>query len=243
MLLEIFNWLARTAVREVLFPGHCLVCGNWLGGRELFVCNDCRESLAVLPGQDRACRFCGAPTLTAGETCYACADCEWPFDRVEYAFHYQEPLRTLIRKMKYQRLPRLGIVLGKLMHERLPIPDDTDAVFTWVPLSAKRRRWRGFNQAETLARTAAAAAHLPALSLLRRIRHTPPQAKSSREERLFNLAGAFRVANTNRKVLAGRTVYLVDDVLTSGATAAACAGALKEAGADTVIVRILARAG
>lgn len=105
---------------------------------------------------------------------------------------------------------------------------------TWVPLGRRRRRSRGFDQAEALARAVGRATGIPVRSLLRRVVETSPQARRGGADRKMALAGAFRAA-------APAEVVLVDDVLTSGATAAECAAALVAAGAVRVGVLTAAR--
>lgn len=107
-----------------------------------------------------------------------------------------------------------------------------------VPLSARRMRERGFNQAELLAREAASLLGMPVLPVLRKIRETPPQVGLSRRERQVNLTGAFTVPDA--EAVRKQVVLLVDDVLTTGATAAACACALRDAGASAVYVAVVA---
>jgi predicted amidophosphoribosyltransferase len=110
-------------------------------------------------------------------------------------------------------------------------------VVTWVPLGARRRRARGFDQAQALARRVGSLSGLPVRRLLRRRVETDPQARRSARDRHRALRGAFvAVGDVPERVL------LVDDVLTSGATAAACASALRDAGTRTVAVLTAARA-
>jgi ComF family protein len=108
-----------------------------------------------------------------------------------------------------------------------------------VPLARGRRIARGYDQAALLARHLARAARLPVLpGALRRLRETPPQVGRTRAERVRNVAGAFAASDRVR----GREIALVDDVVTTGATADACARALKEAGALRVVAVALGRA-
>jgi len=103
------------------------------------------------------------------------------------------------------------------------------AAITWVPLSPGRRRERGFDQAEALARGLSGRSRIPAKGLLERARETPPQARRSADERRSAIRGAFRVVEDPPP-----TTILVDDVLTTGATADACARALRDAGSSAV---------
>jgi predicted amidophosphoribosyltransferase len=118
-----------------------------------------------------------------------------------------------------------------------PVPSgESPPVVTWVPLGRRRRRTRSFDQAEALARSAARLAGLPVIRLLDRVVETDPQARRAGPERREALRGAFEPRAT-----APSTVLLVDDVLTSGSTAAACAEALVSAGTRTVVAVTAAR--
>lgn len=140
-------------------------------------------------------------------------------------------LRVLIGRFKYKRAMRLAgplcelVVAGALLLELPP-----DAVFCPVPLHWRRRFERGFNQAEVLARAAGEARGRPVRPLLRRVRSTGQQAGRGRGERLQAMNGAFAVIGN----AVPRHVVLVDDVVTTGSTLAACADVLKHAGAQRV---------
>lgn len=143
---------------------------------------------------------------------------------------------------------RLGALLASLWDSPAVAESDRPAIVVPVPLHPARERERGFNQAEILCRSFLAALrcaqrqHLPQLETgcLRRLRATQTQSGLSFEKRLENVRGAFGVEAGDR--LRGRAVLLVDDVMTTGATASACAGVLKRAQAARVVVFTVARA-
>jgi len=165
-------------------------------------------------------------------------------------------LRKAIHTFKYRRLPGIGEALERLLtesfHKHMTLRND--ACITPVPLHFSRQFWRGFNQAEFLARSLAESTGLPLLHLLRRIRPTGHQARRTREERLSAMKGAFRV-RARERAGAGTSeiprpfpcpspfpfcVYLIDDLFTSGATMEECARVLKEAGVKRVEGVVLA---
>lgn len=149
-------------------------------------------------------------------------------------FVYQGPLARALKALKFGGWRALAPHLAGAMVEVCDVPAD---VVTWVPLARRRRARRGFDQAEVLALEVAARLGLPAMPLLRRSRETAAQAPRPARERRRAPAGAFRAERQVRG-----TVLLVDDVLTTGATAGACAAALREAGAHRVAVLTAARA-
>ncbi|MDQ7850749.1 MAG: phosphoribosyltransferase family protein [Armatimonadota bacterium] len=154
-------------------------------------------------------------------------------------------MRTAVHRLKYQGRRELGPVLGRMLAafvREAPALGEADLVVP-VPLHASRERERGFNPALLLAAAVAEALDLPLLpSGLERTVPTAPQSALGLRQRWANVAGAFSVPATGAGMVRGRAVLLVDDVMTSGATAAECAAALRRAGAGRVAVVTLARA-
>ncbi len=149
---------------------------------------------------------------------------------------YEGTLRKLIHLLKYSGMRSLALPLGDFLAAAMPRDRVFDAV---VPVPLHWRRWwqRGFNQSELLGKVIARRRGIPLLKVLRRGAATRSQAGLSNAQRRENVAGAFRA----RRRVAGLRILLVDDVMTTGATAAACARALNKAGARSVSVLTLAR--
>jgi ComF family protein len=171
----------------------------------------------------------------------SCADCPPPaIDVARAPFVYEGPLARAIRALKFSGwralAPSLAGAMVECVTEVHPMDGFASNTVTWVPLSGKRRRTRGFDQAEVLAGRVAGRMHLEAAPLLKKVRDTPPQARRGGRERRASLEGAFTVTGA-----VPPSVLLVDDVLTTGATAAACARALRDGGARTVALLVAAR--
>jgi ComF family protein len=164
------------------------------------------------------------------------------YDRARAALRYGEIANRLIPRFKYADRTELAPALARLMvRAGADLFPDADLLVP-VPLHWTRLWQRRFNQSAMLARDVAARTGLPAnLTALRRVRRTPKQVGLPRKARHENMAGAFEVSEAGRAEIAGRSVILVDDVLTSGATADACARALRRAGARQVDVLVVAR--
>jgi ComF family protein len=157
-----------------------------------------------------------------------------------YSFgFYEEELRELIHVFKYGRVQTLAKPLGRFLASALPREQTFDVIVP-MPLYWRKRWRRGFNQAALLARELARRTHIPVSNALRRVKDTAAQAGLTNAKRRRNVSGAFRARN--KTALPGQRVLLIDDVLTTGATAASCARALRAAGARQVTLLTLARA-
>jgi len=228
------------ALADLLFPSGCAACGA--PTRDLF-CADCAALVETLPAS-RCARCAGnlPPPIGRDEKpgiCDGCAKAPPAFDLVRTPFVYGGPVAQAIHRLKYRGARSLAARLGGAMAEAgAAVLRRADAV-VHVPLHAARRRQRGFDQAELLARAVAREAGLPHLGrALLRTRPGGHQVGRGREERAVAVAGAFRA----RADLSGLSLVLVDDVVTTGATAGAAARALREAGAARVAVLAVARA-
>jgi len=155
---------------------------------------------------------------------------------------YSGPLRELVHRHKYGRCSFLSVPLGRLLGrqiEREPFAEELEAVVP-VPLHWRRKLERGFNQSELLAHQIGKHLRLPVLpQALARSRFTASQAQLGASERKRNLVDAFRVRRPRR--IEGRTVLLVDDVMTTCSTMAECAKVLRKAGAKRVCAAAVAR--
>lgn len=216
-----------SAVLDLVFPPRCAGCavGRWP------FCASCVEELIPLVGP--SCSRCGRPTE---RDLPRCRDCPPPPIALARApFLYEGPAKAALRRLKFSGWRTVAAALAQAMAEA----DESRAeVVTWVPLSRTRRAARGYDQARALARAVAPLLGVRALPLLRRTRDTPPQARRSGAQRRSAMSGAF----ASRGRVRHARVLLVDDVLTTGATAAECARVLLGAGAREVCVLVAARA-
>ena len=237
---------------SLLFPESCIVCRLPLEGPGWPACLSCAETFpAPAPPW---CALCGIPLPSFrdapepagsgnGNSCAQCRRTPPSFDGAVSPFLYSGPVRTMIHGFKYQgRIAWTGS-LARRMAEKVrehlgERPADGCAA---VPLHPVRRRERTFDQAERLAKGVAGELGLPYLpGLLVKTTATPPQVELDRTERFRNVRGAFQLGRSAPRI-AGSRLLLVDDVLTTGATAGACAQVLKGAGAANVFVVTAAR--
>ncbi|MFZ5671057.1 MAG: ComF family protein [Pseudomonadota bacterium] len=195
--------------------------------------------------EDPVCDGCGAPfEFSPGPDvrCPACASRPRAFDRARAACLYDETSRDLILKLKHADRTDLALTLARwLSRAARPLLAEAELIVP-VPLHRARLLARRYNQAAEMARPLGRLAGIPVLpDAVVRVRRTESQGGKSAGGRRRNVAGAFEVPAARRRRVEGRRVLLVDDVLTTGATAHACARALKAAGAAAVDLAVVAR--
>jgi competence protein ComFC len=212
--------VTRTILPEVC--AGCGISGSWM-------CADCDKRLRRV-NADSICLRCGSP----GRRSTLCRRCRhWPAELASSrsAFVFEGPARDAVLRLKYRNEPARAEWCAEELSELLiGLGWQVDAIVP-VPLHESRLRVRGYNQAERIARGIARSSGVPLMTPLRRTRATTSQVGLDSEARLRNVAGAF----TSRDRLDGKTVVLIDDVLTTGATLSACAIACVAAGADQVL--------
>jgi ComF family protein len=229
------------ACADVVVPPCCLVCRTRVSAHHL-LCAGCWRQVDFI--KPPLCDVLGIPLpFSTGERMVSAAAVARPpaWDRARAVAHYGGAMRTLVHQLKYADRHDARALLGRWLAEagRELVPG-LDVIVP-VPLSRLRLIVRKFNQAAVLAGELARQTGVPMDPLLlARIRRTRSQVGMTREQRRRNVAGAFRVPARRRPRLAGRNVLLVDDVLTTGATADACARTLRRAGAARVDVLTLA---
>ena len=211
---------------DSLFPVECASCGR----SGAVICERCATDLPHL--QPPYCRVCSAPGDSG--RCTRCASTERWFDGIRAPYRYSGPIRQAVLSLKYGGIRAASAQLGDLMAHHLtdnPLPGE---IIVPVPMHASRRRERGYNQAELLARRVAQRCELPSSdSILIRTRNANPQAGiTDPVARASNVSGAIGVAPGFDA--AGGRFILVDDVSTTGSTLSECAAALKTAGAESV---------
>jgi ComF family protein len=252
-------------VSSVLFPSPCRVCSNpLLRLSRAPICDDCWKRIAPQTGQ--VCARCsedlrvsafthvgGLESGPADRLCQPCRLAPPPFERAVAYGGYTGTLRSLIHALKYDGILPVADRLGGLLADAiLKLEDDSsatlrDVLVVAVPLHAAKRKQRGFNHAELLAKAAVRELRLcrpdwkltMAGGALERRKATQSQAGLSPHQRRANLRGVFFVPRP--ELVAGRDVLLIDDIYTTGATARACSQVLRRAGAASVRVATVAR--
>lgn len=226
----------QKTILDGLFPIRCLGCNEF----DNWICANCHKNLPLL--HEQHCPICKLHTTNNGEICPEClVKNKNIFDGIFVASHYNDRLiKKAIHYYKYRFVKDLSEPLALLLAQALQNSHvQTPDIIIPVPLHKRRFRWRGFNQAQELARNLDL--RIPIMNdILLRVRYTAPQVKvRNKSKRQENLTNAFAVYNSQK--VRGKNILLIDDVVTTGATLSECASTLKDTGAKTVFCIVLAR--
>jgi len=198
---------------ELLFPSKCVLCRKILSKDELDLCRDCRTNGPRFhPGRGKI-RFVQ-----------------------DYAavWFYEDQVRSSLLRYKFHRARHYASAYGRMvaMVVQKDLPEELDLI-TYVPVSAKRKLERGYDQVELLAQAVSEELGIPMVPLLKKVRDNPPQSGIEKaEERRANVLGAYVSLNTDR--IRGSRILLLDDIITSGATVSECARVLQGAQAKEI---------
>ena len=225
---------------DFIYPPFCGICGQRLTDEEKNICRMCWRSLAVI--EEPYCRRCGLPLDLPGPVCPGCRSRQRHFSFARSFGIFDERLQRILHLFKYRRRRSLAERLAQIL---LPVIRqdrrfETMEAIVPVPLHGTKARSRGYNQSELIASRLSRKAGFNLLNgILLRVRNTPSQSSLGLTEREKNVRDAFRVRDP--KTISEMRLILLDDVLTTGATADACAGALLKAGVKEVCVLTVAR--
>ncbi|MDD5863301.1 MAG: ComF family protein [Firmicutes bacterium] len=215
--MKLYYWLMG-----VLFPPKCVLCGKILGKDELDLCRECRETAPVYPFGKRKGQF---------------------LDSFAAVWYYEGNVRSSLLRFKFRGARHYAAAYGRLLAMKLQsgYPEGFD-VLTWVPVSRRRKLRRGYDQVALLAKAVGRELGMTPVPLLRKVRHNRPQSRiRDAAERRANVLGVYRVRDGAE--IAGKRILLLDDILTTGATAGEAARTLKTAGAGEVHCAAIAAAG
>ncbi|MGV3773046.1 MAG: double zinc ribbon domain-containing protein [Verrucomicrobiales bacterium] len=230
-----------------IYPNVCQVCKQREAGKpEGYVCKGCREEPGALKYvEEPFCNRCGLPyygQITESFICGNCGEMELFFRKARAAVRWTPFVREIIHAYKYERALWHEPFLAELLisRARLPLENESWDMIVPIPLHPSRERRREFNQADRLGRQLSKATGIPLrLDIVKRVGQTKTQTRLSWKERAENVKQAF--AARPKADCAGANIVLIDDVLTTGSTANACARVLMDHGAACVDVWTVAR--
>lgn len=196
-------------LKELLFPRKCVFCGGILNRNESGICRSCRTELPEYEGDRYLPELDGCCVL----------------------WYYQDAVRESLHRFKFYNRPDYADVYGPILAMKIQQRFPDAQVLTWAPVSKSRLKQRGYDQSELLAKAAAKELGIPAVRLLEKHRDNPAQSGiENADARRENVRDAYRLCGD----AAGKRIVLVDDILTTGATAGECARVLRQAGAERV---------
>lgn len=211
----------------------CNSCGKEIFGG--YFCKDCMDKLIEI--DHNHCNFCGRRTPYPVSYCDSCSGKNLSFDSARSVYEYTPVLSGVIQNFKYNNARYHARFFAEKLFEIYKDLGVSVDVVTFVPLSEKREKDRGYNQSKLIAKEFCKLSGVELLDCVFKIRETDSQAKLNFEGRVKNLKGAFKA---DKKLVKNRSVLLIDDVLTTGSTANAVSKALKSAGATKVTVLTVA---
>jgi len=236
-----FTALSRQCV-DYLFPPLCIICDEKRVPHDRWLCENCKRALRENHDGRKPCPRCGMNRRLGH--CACTQGWEQPFESVYSILDFDATVKAIMHQIKYREKRRFALYLGALLADLVPpeVFSAADALIA-VPLHRKRERGRGYNQSLLLARglVRGHAGRPLCEGVLQRVRNTASQTKLDRAERTRNMRGAFAVVAGRAQDIASKSLLLVDDIVTTGATTAAAAKALLNAGCASVRVLSIAR--
>ena len=215
MLMELLQRISRW-----LYPPKCVLCRTLLGEEETDLCHHCRAQAPIAPSTHKKIPY---------------------LDRWAAVWYYEDTVRSSILRFKFHNARSYAHAYGRQLAMTVTKEEmDGFDLLSWVPVSPLRRFCRGYDQVELLALAVGKELEIAPVPLLKKVRHTPPQSGITGDAaRRANVLGAYKV--TDPSAVKGKRILLLDDVITTGATAGECARTLLLAGAKEVNCAALAR--
>jgi ComF family protein len=220
---------------DIIMPSRCVGCGRPVSSRQNHLCRTCSVRIPFLSD---TCPVCSG--LLENGACRTCADRHWYFTKNLTVAEYSGIAREIIRRLKFKKIRGLHIILAAIAKKKLDGHEFRADIITWVPMNARKKWARGFNQSELIAKKLSKLTGIPCRPLLREKRGTETQRELGIRDRFINALNRYHAVPN--KFIRGRSILLVDDVYTTGATINECARQLLSAGVRDVFSLTIARA-
>ncbi len=233
--LKIFN-----KIEDVLMPFHsCIACGKEIpDGSNFQICKECLLGIEFIGGN--ICSKCGEKLIEGSLLCDYCKDFNYHFDKNISCCYYDDAAAKIIKDFKFKGKKFYAEYIAKVMMSKAETFDNIDYI-TFVPITKKRLKERGYNQAELLANIISEKINVPVKNLLEKVTDGKHQVKLNQEERLKNLVDSFKVNDDEKINIKGKNILIIDDVFTTGTTLSECAKALKSAKLKKIVTLTFAK--
>lgn len=244
MKLNIYNKFnnLKDRILNAIYPNtiRCIFCGDELTkNNRNFTCENCYNSLPLISA---SCDRCGLPMEDRfNGICPDCRRNNYFFNRAVSVFVYKDEVVNVVHKMKYNSVPDLADKLANFLVEAYARLDVNADIITFVPMHKEKQKARGYNQAELLAKFVAEKFKIPCLDLTYKIKDNPTQTALGFKERKENIKNVFEFNSVYKPDIKNKTILLIDDIFTTGATCNELTKIIKNAGAKDVFVLTLAR--
>ena len=244
------TWIKKIggAALDLIYPPglYCISCGKITDSSRTYgLCNECMAAAGWITG--RRCDKCGKPLSDndPGPLCFGCGECEasgrpHAFDKGYACTVYDSVAQSVIFAFKYGSRSDIGDILGEILYDRMLSEFDADELAGMydlvipVPIYLEKKKKRGYNHATIMAESFASRAGMKCeTEALIRTRATKPMKGLGPEERKANISGAFEIRERKRSLIQDKSILLVDDIYTTGATIDEIAGTLKESWTDS----------
>jgi len=236
--LEKFKYSITNLFLDLLYPENncCMICGYWDEkiGKD-YICRECFLKLENIKGH--RCKVCSKPLVSSGDICLECIEEPKVFKKLFAPYHYSGILSKTIKDYKYNNKAYYYKMLGELLYKYIKGKCIDVDIITYVPLHKNKKRKRGYNQSELLAKYLGDKLNIPCEKLIDRVVDTKTQNQLNREDRKNNLKNTFQY----KKDLQDKNILLVDDVYTTGTTLNECSKALLKAHANNIYGLTLGR--
>ena len=205
----------------------CVSCGKEIvDGTKFQICDDCLKNIEIIDGS--VCEKCGDKVVAGNKLCNHCKNTDYNFDCNRSFCYYSDVSSRIVKGLKYGKKKYFAKHIAEMMTELDDVFEDVD-VITFVPVDAKRRKERGFNQAEEIAKELSRLKNICVKNTLIKLASSKHQAGLTQKERLENLKGSFVLIDEAKECVKDKVVLIVDDVFTTGATLFECSKTLKKA--------------
>ncbi len=233
--VKMINWF-----EDLFMKNHsCICCGREiLDGTKFQVCDVCKSKLSLIDGL--VCKKCGEKVIDGNTFCDYCKNTNYVFDENHSYCHYDETSAKIVKGFKYGGRKYYSRGIAEMMTANVDNFKMVEVV-TFVPINKARRKERGFNQAEELAKEIAKILNIEVVELLTKSDSTKHQAGLSKAERLENLKGSFVAIEENKSKIKGKVVLIVDDVFTTGATLNECSKVIKKCKPKSIVTTTFAK--
>jgi len=206
--------------------------------RKLWLCDYC-ENLFI-PLEKPGCNICSIPVSSGVEVCSSCYGKTFAFARNTSCFAYEGLVRDMLRDIKFRQRKYVAQGLGRLWATYIKNTLPSNAILVPLPMHTKKRRQRGFDQAQVMAQALSELTGNKLANILERTKNTPPQSGLHPQQRIENIRGAFVIKQKNQHSISEQSIILVDDIYTTGASLNECAKVLMAGGAMQVSTLTLA---